>query len=117
MTMRRLILVLSCLALAPGTSAAGVMRDPTRLSIIAHQTLGKDFRITFHFEKNAQICGGEGDAYIGQVEMNKPQRTMGSDGSPALKDHWVKVDKSYSIFVRELSEPNPQLFDDDACLE
>jgi hypothetical protein len=115
---RHLILVLCCLSLESAAWAAGaVQRDPTRLSILAHTSLGKDFRITFHLEKNVQICGGEGDAYVGQVEMNKPERAMGDDGHVTLKDHWVKVDKSYSIFVSELSEPNPQLFDNNACLE
>src|SRR4249919_3327258 len=97
--MRHLILILCCLALAPTAWAAGIMRDPTRLSILARATLGKDFRLQFHLEKNARICGGEGDAWVGQVEMNKPQRAMGSDGHVTLKDHWVKVDKFYSIFV------------------
>ncbi len=109
-----LILALCCIASA---ATGAVQRDPTRLSILARTTVGKDFRLQFHLEKNAQICGGEGDAYVGQVEMNKPERAVGSDGHVVLKDHWVKVDKSYSIFVSDLLGPNPQLFDNDNCLE
>jgi hypothetical protein len=113
--MQRMLAVAVGVLIASGTAAAA--GTPARLDALARATLGKDFRIRFHLEKNARICGGEGDAYVGQVEMNKYQRAIGSDGAPTLKDRWVKVDKEYSIFVRDLAEPHPQLFDNDACME
>lgn len=111
--MRGLVLVLCCLLLASASQA----REPARLSALGRATLGKDFRIVWHFEKNAEICGGDGDAWVGQVEMNTYRRAIGGDRHPTVHDDWVKLDKWYSIFVKELSEPNPRLFDHDNCLE
>ena len=114
--MRGVIVVLCCVSIATASQAASP-RLPMRLSTLAHATLNKDFRIQWHLEKNAQICGGEGDAWIGQVEMNTYRRAIGGDRNPTVVNNWVKLEKYYSIFVRELSEPNPKLFDHDNCLE
>lgn len=115
--MRTLILALCLVVGASPALAAGAPRVPAKLANLARTTIGKDFRIQWHFEKNAEICGGDGDAWIGQVEMNTYRRAIGGDRNPTVVDNWVKLEKHYSIFVKELSEPNPRLFDHDNCLE
>jgi hypothetical protein len=117
--MRRCTALALCIALAPtvATAAPLAKNTQTKLDAVARTTLTQDFRLVFHLEKNAQICGGEGDAYVADVEMNKPERALETNGQPTLKDHWVKVGKRYSISARELNEPNATLFDDGNCLE
>jgi len=115
--MRRWLFLGLIFALGPSLASDLPKGDQARLAALARKTIGADFRLAFHLEKNAQICGGEGDAYVADVEMNKPQRFVNAKGEADLKDHWVKVDKSYSIFVRDLIAPNAQLFDNDNCLE
>ncbi|MGK6317735.1 hypothetical protein [Neorhizobium sp. DT-125] len=90
--------------------------DP-RLAQLAERQLGKDFRIVFRLEKNASICGGTGDAYIGDVEVNRPRREAAADGGVKLADNWMPVGKSYSIFAEELSSGQAALMDADNCLE
>lgn len=114
--MRLLLLALCCLSLAAAAQAAAP-RVPAKLAAPSSATLNKDFRITWHLEKNAQICGGEGDAWVGQVEMNTYRRDIGGDRNPTVVNNWLKIEKYYSIFVHELSEPHPKLFDHDNCLE
>lgn len=118
--MRRFIaLTILCITLASNAQAGTISQKKidAQLATLANEKLGKDFRVVFKMKKNAHICGGEGDAYIGQVEMNKYQRGYTEQGQSDIKDHWVKLDKHYTIFTQELNQPNPQLFDSDQCME
>ena len=97
-----------------GTIPAG---DSEKLKRIALSQISQDFRIVFHEEKDVHICGGQGDAYIGQVQMNIYSRGYDANGSK-VSDNWVDIDRRYSIFKREFSEPHPRLFDSDhQCME
>lgn len=105
-----LALLLSALCAEAAESA-----DP-RLAQLAERQLGKDFRIVFRLEKNASICGGTGDAYIGDVEVNRPHREVAADGSVKLADNWMPIGKTYSIFAEELGFGQAALMDADNCL-
>ncbi|WP_416799041.1 hypothetical protein [Ciceribacter azotifigens] len=88
-----------------------------RLAQLAERQLNKDFRIVFRLEKNASICGGTGDAYIGDVEVNRPRREAAADGGVTITDNWMPVGKTYSIFLDELGSRQAALMDADNCLE
>ncbi len=88
-----------------------------RLAQLAQRQLVKDFRIVFRLEKNAAICGSTGDAYIGDVEVNRPRREAAAGGGVRLADNWMPIGKSYSIFVEELSSGQAALMDAENCLE
>lgn len=91
--------------------------DAKKLASLATVQISQDFRIVFHEEKDARICGGQGDAYVGQVQMNVYSRGY-KQGMSKISDRWINVDRRYSIFKRELSEPNAKLFDSEhQCME
>jgi hypothetical protein len=92
-------------------------KDQRALNKLAAIKLSSDFRMVFTYEKNVQVCGGEGPAYIGQVQVNKFGRNLNDEGEINVTNNWVNVDKKYVIFKSELKEKNAQLFDNDKCLE
>lgn len=104
------------IAIAPLSYGATIPPgDAKKLESLAIHQINEDFRIIFHEEKDARICGGQGDAYIGQVQMNVYSR---DPNKMAVSDRWIDIDRRYSIFKRELNEPKPQLFDSDhQCME
>ena len=108
--------VFLALLLSAVFAEAAESADP-RLEQLAERQLGKDFRIVFRLEKNASICGGTGDAYIGDVQVNRPRREAAANGGAKLTDNWMPVGKSYSIFAAELGSGQEALMDADNCLE
>ena len=92
------------------------VEEAQKLKALSTVQLAQDFRMVFHEVKNANICGGQGDAYIGQVQVNQYSRGYDAKG-PKVSDNWVNIDRKYTIFKRELNEPNPRLFDPQHCME
>src|SRR5262249_31794531 len=112
-----ILIVVCAMTFGSYSYGAGVpSADAKKLESLASRQIGEDFRIVFHEKKDARICGGEGDAYIGQVQVREyshdPHKKMG------VSSLWLDIDKHYSIFKRELDEPNPRLFDfEHQCME
>ena len=103
-----------------GTGCSADIQDAdteVRLAQLGATALAQDFRVVFHLERDATICGGTGDYFVGQVEMNNRERFLDQDGRVQLRDNWVKVDKSYAVSATELNAPYFPLIGSDSCLE
>ena len=88
-----------------------------RLAELGARALAQDFRVVFHLERDATICGGTGDYFVGHVEMNNRERVLDQNDRFQLRDNWVRVDKSYAVSVTELNAPYFPLHGSDSCLE
>ena len=106
------------LSLGVASKGAGIPPDDAKkLEALATAQISRDFRIVFHEEKDAKIWGGDGDAYVGQVQMNVYSRGY-DEGGPKITDHWININRQYEIFKNELKDPNPRLFDNEhQCME
>ena len=105
-------------ALGAGVPAAGGRTGlDRRLAGLASRQVGRDVRIRFAFQRNARLCGGEGDAYVGHLQVNRFRRGYDASGRPTVLDSWVDLDKTYYIFVDDLRGPDPKLSDADQCME
>lgn len=108
------VLGLSALVEAKATS----QKIHESLHVIAQRQLNKDFRIVLTLEKNYNVCGSVGDAYVGHVEMHTYQHGYDEHTQKLTsKDIWVPIDKHYSILVDEVSIADATLFDDGGCME
>ncbi len=116
-----------CVAMAPGLYAKE-NKMPKILQKMAQESLGEDFRIVFEFVKVATICGGEGNVYIGQVEMNMPRSYWANTEEMdilkrkiVVQDNWIKLEKYYYIFASDLNDPKRsphlRLSDPGYCME
>jgi hypothetical protein len=119
--MRRLLVLglMTVLGVVGTGCAADLQKADTeaRLAQLGARAVAQDFRVVFHLEKDATICGGTGDFFVGQVEMNNRERFLDQDGRVQLRDNWVRVDKSYAVSAAELNAPYFPLLGSDSCLE
>ena len=111
--------LLTLVGLVGSGCGAGLQNADTeaRLARLGAKALAQDFRVVFHLERDTMICGGTGDFFVGQVEMNARIRVLDQDGRVQLRDNWVRVDKSYAISATEPDSPYLALMGSDSCLE
>jgi hypothetical protein len=117
MTMKISLVALLIAACALAGESVGSASPDRRLARLASERLGRDFRIRFTLRKDARLCGGEGDAYVGRVQVNRYRRGYTASGQAKVTDRWVEIDKTYYVFVEDLDGPRPQLSDADQCME
>ncbi|MDZ4661653.1 MAG: hypothetical protein SGJ18_08540 [Pseudomonadota bacterium] len=110
-------LIIALLILNTANSAPVDKNHLKQLDSLGSKVIAKDFRIVFSEKKNVKICGGEGDAYLGQVQVNKYSRGYDSKGTSNISDQWANVDKMYVLYKSKLSDPKAKLFDVDQCME
>ena len=98
--MKKEMLLFAAIGLFSLVATAGKIpkSDLSKLNRLMAEKLASDIRVVFSEKKNARICGGEGDAYWGQVQVNKFSRGYDSGGNPKISDRWEDVDKVYTIY-------------------